>query len=185
MTATQQTRVVSVWQPERCAGRGGGYCEPGRDPADVAAENCGEDGWVPDLVSCDNPLPGLCWPCLMDLMIVLDDVPLELADLDVGIGAGLDGAEAAHQELVRALEAFAGWLDLEHDEYSDIEVWTLASELKARRVPPGMLRPAVLALAAIDFLRPNVAEPELRVFALDITRASVRARAVIFIPRED
>lgn len=145
---------------------------------------CGADGWTPDIVSCDDLAPGLCWPCLMDFLLVLDDLPLVFSDLDVGMTSGLDGAAEAYQELVRALEGFAvGWLDLEHDDCTDLDVWSVASTLREARVSPRMLRPAVLALAAIDYLYSNVDEPELRTFARDVTTASFQARAVIFIPR--
>lgn len=178
--------IAEVWLPERCAGRGGGWYEPGRDPADVALEEASEDGMIPDVVDCEDPAPGLCWPCLSDFLIVLGDVPFELADLDVGMASGLDGAAVTYQELASALEAFAvGWLDLEQDDYTDTDIWYLADQVKEACVPPRVLRPAVLALAAIDWLRSNVDEPELRIFARDITTASVRARDVIFIERTD
>ena len=184
-----QYRVVDprgIWLPERCVGRGGGYCPPGRDPADVAIEECGVDGWIPDVVSCDASEPGLCWPCLSDFFLVLYDVPVQLVDLDVSLAEGVAGAAVAYEELAGALEAFAvGWLDVEHDEWTDLEVWSLASELEEQRaalevgpLPARMLRPAVLALAAVKFLYSNVDEPELRGFALDVTTASVRAREV-------
>lgn len=169
------TASSSIWRPERCAGRGGG-CDPGRDPADVAMQD--GDGLVPDLVSCDDPAPGLCWWCLSDLLAVLFDVPCELSDLDVGISRGIPGSAAARRELERALEAFAGWLEILP---ADLPAGAAAAVLAPTRETP-MGRHAVMAVVVSDHLYANVDELELRGLARDVSAASVRARAVIFIP---
>lgn len=165
-----------VWRPDRCAGRGGGVCEPGRDPADVAMED--SDGLVPDLVSCDDPAPGLCWWCLADLLHLSADVPYQLRDLEVGTAAGLAGAAAAELELERSLEAFARWLRLEPGE---LPTGRHAAALRPWDGPQEMGRHAVIAMVLGDHLYAYADEPELRGLARDVSAASVRARAVIFI----
>jgi len=171
--------AVGVWLPERCVGRGGGWCAPGRSPADVALEETNDLGMVPDVVDCDDPAPGLCWWCLADFMHVLLDVPLQLRDLDVGLAQGLDGSGAARLELVGALAAFGEWLELD-----ELPTGREAALLAPWPDPPAVLDPSgVLALvSAVDYLYGNVDEPELRSHARSVTRSSVAARAVIFIP---